>query len=123
MLTEGASLFKHAAMMMVYTRKVLGLQRAPAKDEVLWWVPLLDSMEALAKQRRLEKSGVVALRSFTEIWDERVRHMAAGGGRPAFSSAQIRAMAQSLADYEPWLRMHFPTAFLPDDPSSNEPGA
>ena len=119
MLTEGASLFKHAAMMMVYTRKVLGLRGALAKDEVLWWTPLLERIESLAKHRRMAESGVVALKSFTEIWDERVRQMAAGEERTGFSSAKIRAMAESLARYEPWLRTHFPNAFLPDDPSSN----
>ena len=119
MLTEGATLFKQAAMMMVHTRKVLGLKGAPARDEVLWWRPLLQRMEDLAGHRRMEASGVVALRSFAEIWDERVRQMAAVEERPGFSSAQIIAMAPSLACYETWLRAHFPTAFLPDGPSSN----
>ena len=119
MLTEGASLFKRATFMMLYTRKALGLEQSPAKDEVLWWRPLLERMETLAKHRRLEQSGIAALRSFTDVWDERVRQLAAGEDRPAFSSGQIRGMTQSLADYEPWLRTHFPNAFIPHDPSSN----
>ena len=119
MLTEGARLFKQAAMMMVYTRKALGLEQSPTKDQVLWWRPLLERMETLAKHRRLEQSGVVALRAFADVWDERVRQAAAGEVGSVFSSAQIRAMAQSLADYEPWLRTHFPNAFTPHDPSSN----
>jgi len=43
MLTEGASLFKRAGMMMVYTRKALGLERSPTQDEVLWWRPVSDT--------------------------------------------------------------------------------
>jgi hypothetical protein len=119
MLTEGASLFKRAAMMMVYTRKALGLKQSPSKNEVLCWRPLLQQIETLAKHRRLEQSGITALRAFTEDWDERVRELAVGEDQPGFSPAQIRAMAQSLADYEPWLRTHFPNAFLPDDSSAN----
>ena len=119
MLTEGVSLFKRATMMMLYTRKALGLEQSPTKDEVLWWRPLMERMETLAKHRRLEQSGIAALRSFTDVWDERVRQLAAGEDRPAFSPAQIKAMTQSLADYEPWLRTHFPNAFIPHDPSSN----
>jgi hypothetical protein len=119
MLTEGASLFKRATFMMLYTRKALGLERSPSKDEILWWRPLLEQIDTLAKHRRLERSGIAALRTFTEIWDESVRQLAAGAKRRAFSSAQIKAMAQSLADYEPWLRTNFPDAFLPPDPSSN----
>jgi hypothetical protein len=119
MLTEGARLFKRVAMMMVYTRKALGLEQSPIKDQVLCWRPLLEGMETLAKHRRMEQSGIVALRAFANVWDERVRQVAAGEVGAVFSSAHIRAMAQSLADYEPWLRTHFPNAFTPHDPLSN----
>lgn len=30
------SLVERAGMMMVYTRKALGLERSPTQDEVLW---------------------------------------------------------------------------------------
>ena len=109
-------------MLMVDTRKALALDKSPTKDEVLRWRPLLDALELKARHRRLERSGIDALRSFTEVWDERVRQTAARENKPAFSLAQIRAMTASLAEYESWLRAHFPDAFSRGDPSSNQEG-
>src|SRR5205807_8293815 len=102
MLTEGARLFKRVAFMMIYTRKALGLGQPLAKDEGLWWGPLLQQIESLTRHRRLETSGIAALRSFTDIWDERMRQVTTGEDRPVFSPAQITAMTESLAKYEPW---------------------
>jgi hypothetical protein len=118
---ELASLIKRQTFVMLYTLGALGLslEQSPTKDGVRRWRPLLDQMETLAKHRRLEQSGIAALRSFTDIWDERVRQLMAGAEHSAPSSPQIRAMTQSLADYEQWLRTHFPNAFKPHDPSAN----
>jgi hypothetical protein len=119
MLTELASLIKRETFMMLYTCEALGLEQSPTKDEVRWWRPLLEQIETLAKHRRLEQSGIAALRSFTDVWDERLRQLVTGADHPAPSPDQIRAMAQSLALYEQWLRTHFPNAFRPHDPSAN----
>jgi hypothetical protein len=119
MLTEFASLIKRQTFAMLYTRRALGLEQLPTKSEVGWWRPLLEQIETLAKHRRIEQSGVAALRSFADIWDERLRQLVAGADRPAPSLAQVRGMTQSLAEYEQWLRTHFPNAFIPHDPSAN----
>lgn len=116
---ELSSLIVRETLVMLYTRAALAMKESPTKGEVRWWRPLLEQMEALARHRRLEQSGIAALRSFTDIWDERVRQLVAGADNSAPSSAQIRAMTQSLAEYEQWLRTHFPHAFIPPDPSAN----
>jgi hypothetical protein len=83
----------------------------------------LERMEALVRYRRLDTSGITALKSFTEIWDERIRQMEHRNGppegEPVFSVSQIRTMSRLLADYEPWLRKNSPDAFLPLDHSKN----
>lgn len=114
-----AGLIMRETFMRLYTREALGLEQPPTKGEVSWWRPLLEQMGTLAKYRRLEQSGIAALRLFTDIWDEQVRQLVTGVDHSAPSSAQIRAMSQSLAEYEQWLRTHFPNAFIPHDPSSN----
>ena len=123
MLSEGAEFFKRAAIMMLYTRQTLGLPGRPTKKDGLRWQTLLAGMEALTKHRRLNPSGINALRSFTEIWDGRLRQLEESGGspkgEPIYSASQIRVMSQLLADYEPWLRNNFPDAFSPPDHSKN----
>lgn len=105
---EMKSLVRQASFAMIHTRDILGLDRAPTKDEVVWWRPLLDAMAARARHQRLEMSGISALRSFTQIWDERMRQMAAREDRRPFSLEQIRTMAASLTQYEAWLLTNFP---------------
>jgi hypothetical protein len=119
MLTEGANLFKRAVFMRIYTCKALGLELSPSKDDVFWWRPLLERMEAYVKHEGLDSSGMASLRAFTDIWDEQVRRLAAGEGGSMFSSSNVRAMTCFLADYESWLRTHFPNAFAPHGSSSN----
>jgi hypothetical protein len=123
MLTEGAEFLKRATMVMVFTRKALGLLGLRTKKEGLRWQSLLQGMEALAQERRVDPAGIEALRLFTEIWDNRILQW--GGskgphkGQPVFSVSQIRAMAGPLAAYEAWLRTNFPDAFSPSDHSRN----
>ena len=108
---EMKSLIRQASTVMICTRGILGLDQPPTKDEVVRWGPLLEAMGAQARHRRLEMSGITALRSFTRIWDERMRQMAAREDRPPFSLDQIRAMAAAMTEFEAWRRTHFPGAF------------
>ncbi len=116
---EMKSLVRQASIVMVHTREILGLDRPPTKDEVVWWRPLLDTMASRARHQRLELSGISALRSFTQIWDERMRQMAARENRGPFCLDEIRAMTASMTEYEAWLRRHFPGAFSRADDSSS----
>ena len=114
------SLFKYLQVLMFLTRyKVLRLHpRKPGKDNYLWQ-PLLERMEELVEKKGLEKSGIIALRAVTEIWDERMRQIQAGEKQPPFSATQRKAMADALGEYEAWLRENFPEAFVPVNPSLN----
>jgi hypothetical protein len=123
MLSEGAEFFGRMTRVMLYTHKALGLPGRPTKKAGFRWRPLLERMEVHTRHMRLNASGINALRSFTEIWDERLQQMeeskGSPNGDPIFSPSQIRVMSQLLADYEPWLRKNFPDAFLPPDHSKN----
>ncbi len=110
-MQEMKSLIRQAAIVMIHTRGILGLDQPPTKDEVVRWRPLLEAMAAQARRRRLEMSGITALRTFTQIWDERMRQMAEREDRPPFSLDQIRAMSAAITEFEAWLRTHFPGAF------------
>jgi hypothetical protein len=123
MLSEGAEFFGRMRRMMLYTHEALGLPGRPTKENGLRWQPLLEGIEVLARHRRLDPSGINFLRSFTEIWDGRLRQLegrkSSPKGEPIFSVSQMRVMSQLLANYEPWLRKNFPDAFLPPDRSKN----
>ena len=117
------SLFKYLQVLMFLTRhKVLRLRPSkPGADHFLWR-PLLERMEAFSQTKELEKSGIVALRVVTEIWDERMRQIKTGEKQPAFSAEQRKTMADALGEYEAWLRENFPEAFIPVNPGLMNPG-
>ena len=60
---ELASLIKRETFMLLYTCKALMLERPPTEDGVRWWGTLLGQIEIVAKHRRLDESGIAALRS------------------------------------------------------------
>ena len=118
-LDELARLILRQTFMRLHTLEALHREEPPIKGEVRRWRPLLEPMETLAKHRRIERSGIGALRSFADIWDQRLQQLVSGVANSAPSSVQIRAMTESLVEYEQWLRTHFPNAFTPRDPSTN----
>lgn len=105
-----AELMRRAELIAVHTRWALGPHQPPLKGQVERWHPLLAGIASRARHRRIEMSGIDALRSFAQLWDERLRQMTAREARPALSLAQVRTMATLLAEYEAWLLTHFPGA-------------
>ena len=106
-------------MVRGYTRRVLGLDQLPTKEEVVWWGPLLETIKSRARHQRLEMSGISALESFTRIWDERMSEMTNREKRGPWSLEQIRSMVIAITEYEGWLRTHFPGDFVCADHASN----
>jgi hypothetical protein len=112
-------LVRQASMARIYTRRVLGWDQLPTKEEVVWWRPLLETIRSRARHQRLEMSGISALESFTRIWDERMSEMVARENRGPWSLEQIKAMVVAVTEYEYWLRTHFPEDFARADQTSN----
>jgi hypothetical protein len=123
MQKEDRAFFNRMISMMVYTRKALSMIDQPVKKNRIVWKPLLEGMEVLARHRRLNSSGIEALRTFTDMWDTRIQQLEEGKNtrkhQPLFPLSLIREMARPLADYERWLRINFPEVFLPTDNSLN----
>ena len=85
--------------------------------------PSFVTLEQIAQERCLEKSGVEALRTFTDIWDgycelmrtrgkhpfENVMEVAVGR-LPFFSGSQLSLILESISEYQNWLNRHFPDA-------------
>jgi hypothetical protein len=85
--------------------------------------PYLVVFEQLTEEMCLEKSGLEALRTFTDIWDDYCQVLRAQGkdpfdnvmevaiGKcPFFSAPDVSLMLGSIAESKRWLQRHFPEA-------------